>query len=262
MSDYLVSQNFDQLGLPPRYAGEPQPGQAGDIGLYHDPNFATAFTSTGKANAFMQDEANFGENGRVVEREQALALWETRRAAGFFLFNINRVNPELKKEIKLSGNPDADRAALLHWWLDVYRPGSNVPQSFYSEIRRLTCRVFSFLEFGSYWAATQQTTVTVDLNQKITREQIPALQAEIEAAMPFIKETPLGWESQNLLTKVFSVMEPSLSARGGFHIETANGQWRLTQGLHNPMATPRASLRRFLTETVEHFRCAQHDEEI
>lgn len=255
MNKYVIARVLGN-GYKNAYVGLPKSGVTTQVGLYADPNFATVYTNKATAQQILNKDLNFGEWGKVLDFTEAVADWESQKTAGFFFQDVAVVPVVSKKALVLSGNLEEDRRILLKWWLEDYSPTfNNTPADVYSTNNNLTYQVFKYLHFTCYRPQTDQEVVNLRFTPVPKVENLGQMKAEILAALPYIK--PIDG------VKIFSVLEPSLSAGGSFTVTFNDSTWRLQfgRGSRDSTVISSGNLDYFLKECQERFAQSQEQED-
>jgi len=214
---WVVCQQFGDSGFRPRFVGKSQPHEDGKLGLYEHPAMALSFDDEAKAQAFMKDVCNFGDEGKVLGFAAACEAWDVEVVSGFFVRNFNKVAPELKATICTTGDLTAKQKELLNWWLNVYVPDvTNVPQELYMERSELVYKLFKYLGFSGYWVESQQSCASILRFKMPKKEELAEVAAEIELTLPYIKS--VRKDSNSYTAQVFKINEHSCSEGGSYYL--------------------------------------------
>lgn len=115
----------------------------------------------------------------------------------------------VKTPFKDSGNFVVNQEILIHWWMNVYKPGSypSIEQDIYRTWSNAMWQCFHRVSIHGYNPHTGQTALTLTL---IKNEPESALQ-ELELWLPHIKP----WEYQELgSVKTIHIMDRDCSEHG------------------------------------------------
>lgn len=167
-----------------------------------------------------------------MNSDEMVAAYDAKLDGQLLLFPDNHI--VLRKTKFQPVNPEFDKHAIIHWWMNVYVPDGygdeGTPQDVYNSWRNAVYANFNYIHTGGYNPETNQSTISFQgYKKEELQPQIDELRMWLVHVKPVTHKLRCYEKELPPIAKYIKISERTLSEYGFYVLLVHNDEYILTR---------------------------------